>query len=34
LPEIVVPGALHLAVTERSGQRIIGTEWKEPADAG
>jgi NAD(P)-dependent dehydrogenase (short-subunit alcohol dehydrogenase family) len=28
-PEIVVPGALHLAVTERSGQRIVGTEWTE-----
>jgi 3-oxoacyl-[acyl-carrier protein] reductase len=26
-PEIVVPGALHLAVTDRSGQRIVGTEW-------
>ena len=30
-PEIVVPGALHLAVTERSGQRILGTEWDAPA---
>jgi 3-oxoacyl-[acyl-carrier protein] reductase len=30
-PEIVVPAALHLAVTERSGQRIIATEWTEPA---
>jgi NAD(P)-dependent dehydrogenase (short-subunit alcohol dehydrogenase family) len=29
-PEIVVPGALYLAVTERSGQRIVGTEWTEP----
>jgi NAD(P)-dependent dehydrogenase (short-subunit alcohol dehydrogenase family) len=29
-PEIVVPGALHLAVTDRSGERIIGTEWAEP----
>jgi NAD(P)-dependent dehydrogenase (short-subunit alcohol dehydrogenase family) len=29
-PEVVVPGALHLAVTERSGQRIVGTEWAEP----
>jgi 3-oxoacyl-[acyl-carrier protein] reductase len=29
-PEVVVPGALHLAVTDRSGQRIVGTEWKEP----
>jgi len=30
-PEIVVPGALHLAVTERSGQRIVAAEWDEPA---
>jgi 3-oxoacyl-[acyl-carrier protein] reductase len=29
-PDVVVPGALHLAVAERSGQRIIGTEWTEP----
>lgn len=29
--EVVVPGALHLAVTERSGQRIAGTEWAEPS---
>ena len=29
-PEVVVPGALHLSVTERSGQRIVGTEWAEP----
>jgi 3-oxoacyl-[acyl-carrier protein] reductase len=28
--EVVVPGALHLAVTDRSGQRIVGTEWAEP----
>ena len=28
-PEIVVPGALYLAVTERSGQRIVGTEWTD-----
>jgi NAD(P)-dependent dehydrogenase (short-subunit alcohol dehydrogenase family) len=26
-PEIVVPGALHLAVTDQSGQRILGTEF-------
>jgi NAD(P)-dependent dehydrogenase (short-subunit alcohol dehydrogenase family) len=26
-PEVVVPGALHLAVTDRSGQRILGTEF-------
>jgi NAD(P)-dependent dehydrogenase (short-subunit alcohol dehydrogenase family) len=30
-PEIVVPGALHLAVTEHSGQRVVGTEWESPA---
>jgi 3-oxoacyl-[acyl-carrier protein] reductase len=30
-PEIVVPGALHLAVTDRSGQRIVGTEWTDPS---
>ncbi len=30
-PEIVVPGALHLAVTDRSGQRIVGAEWTPPA---
>jgi NAD(P)-dependent dehydrogenase (short-subunit alcohol dehydrogenase family) len=29
-PEIVVPGALHLAVTDRSGQRIVGSEWTAP----
>jgi NAD(P)-dependent dehydrogenase (short-subunit alcohol dehydrogenase family) len=26
-PEIVVPGALHLALTDRSGQRIVGREF-------
>ena len=30
-PEIVVPGALHLAVTDHSGQRIVGAEWTETA---
>lgn len=29
-PEIVVPGALHLAVTDRSGQRIVGADWNPP----
>ncbi len=29
--EVVVPGALHLALTERSGQRIVGTEWTDPS---
>lgn len=27
-PEIVVPGAIHLALTSRSGQRITGTEFR------
>jgi NAD(P)-dependent dehydrogenase (short-subunit alcohol dehydrogenase family) len=27
-PDIVVPGALYLAVSDRSGQRILGTEWQ------
>ena len=26
-PEIVVPAALHLAVTQTSGERILATEW-------
>ena len=30
-PEIVVPGALHLAVSRPSGQRIVGSEWSAPA---
>ena len=30
-PEIVVAPALHLALTETSGQRILGTEWLELA---
>jgi NAD(P)-dependent dehydrogenase (short-subunit alcohol dehydrogenase family) len=27
-PEIVVPGAIALALTDRSGQRILGTEYR------
>jgi 3-oxoacyl-[acyl-carrier protein] reductase len=27
-PEIVVPGAIHLALTRASGQRIVGTEFR------
>ena len=27
-PEIVVPGAIHLALTRTSGQRIVGTEFQ------
>jgi 3-oxoacyl-[acyl-carrier protein] reductase len=30
-PEIVVAGAVHLASTDRSGQRIVGADWSEPA---
>jgi len=30
-PEIVVAPALHLALAESSGQRILGTEWQPPA---
>jgi NAD(P)-dependent dehydrogenase (short-subunit alcohol dehydrogenase family) len=30
-PEVVVPGALHLAMSDRSGQRIVGAEWTAPA---
>ncbi|HTX10256.1 MAG TPA: SDR family oxidoreductase [Solirubrobacteraceae bacterium] len=29
-PEIVVAPALHLALTQKSGQRIMGTEWQGP----
>jgi NAD(P)-dependent dehydrogenase (short-subunit alcohol dehydrogenase family) len=29
-PEIVVAPALHLALAERSGDRILGTEWHGP----
>jgi 3-oxoacyl-[acyl-carrier protein] reductase len=29
-PDIIVPPALHLAVTDRSGQRILATEWNDP----
>jgi hypothetical protein len=30
-PDIVVAPALHLALTDRSGQRIVATEWNETA---
>ena len=30
-PEIIVPPALHLALTQASGERILATEWNEPA---
>ena len=30
-PEIIVAPALHLAVAQHSGQRILATEWSEPA---
>jgi 3-oxoacyl-[acyl-carrier protein] reductase len=26
-PEIVVPAALHLALAQSSGERILATEW-------
>jgi NAD(P)-dependent dehydrogenase (short-subunit alcohol dehydrogenase family) len=29
-PEIVVAPALHLALAESSGQRVLGTEWDDP----
>jgi 3-oxoacyl-[acyl-carrier protein] reductase len=29
-PDVIVPPALHLAVTDRSGQRILATEWTDP----
>jgi NAD(P)-dependent dehydrogenase (short-subunit alcohol dehydrogenase family) len=29
-PEIVVPAALHLAIAQRSGERLIATDWIEP----
>jgi 3-oxoacyl-[acyl-carrier protein] reductase len=29
-PEIVVAPALHLALAQTSGQRILGTEWEGP----
>jgi NAD(P)-dependent dehydrogenase (short-subunit alcohol dehydrogenase family) len=30
-PDIIVPAALHLAVAQRSGERIVASEWTEPA---
>jgi NAD(P)-dependent dehydrogenase (short-subunit alcohol dehydrogenase family) len=30
-PEIIVPAALHLALTRSSGARILATEWNETA---
>jgi NAD(P)-dependent dehydrogenase (short-subunit alcohol dehydrogenase family) len=30
-PDIVVPAALHLALTRTSGERIVATEWDGPA---
>ncbi|HUJ35280.1 MAG TPA: SDR family oxidoreductase [Solirubrobacteraceae bacterium] len=30
-PEIVVPAALHLALTQTSGERILATEWSDPS---
>ncbi len=33
-PEIVVPAALHLAMTEESDQRIVGTEFEPDSRVG
>jgi len=30
-PDIIVPAALHLAVAQSSGERILATEWSRPA---
>jgi NAD(P)-dependent dehydrogenase (short-subunit alcohol dehydrogenase family) len=30
-PEIIVPPALHLALTETSGARILASEWSDPS---
>jgi NAD(P)-dependent dehydrogenase (short-subunit alcohol dehydrogenase family) len=30
-PEVIVPAALHLGLSDRSGQRIVATEWNEPS---
>jgi NAD(P)-dependent dehydrogenase (short-subunit alcohol dehydrogenase family) len=30
-PDIVVPAAIHLALTQSSGKRILATEWNETA---
>jgi NAD(P)-dependent dehydrogenase (short-subunit alcohol dehydrogenase family) len=32
-PEIMVPPAIHLALTRSSGERILATAWKAPAGA-
>ncbi len=29
-PEIIVPAAIHLALTRSSGERILATEWSDP----
>ena len=29
-PEIIVPAALHLALAQSSGERILATEWHGP----
>jgi NAD(P)-dependent dehydrogenase (short-subunit alcohol dehydrogenase family) len=29
-PEIIVPPAIHLALTRSSGERILATEWNDP----
>ena len=32
-PDIIVPAALHLAVAQSSGERIVASEWNDPAGA-
>ena len=29
-PDIIVPAALHLAVAQSSGERIVASEWDDP----
>jgi NAD(P)-dependent dehydrogenase (short-subunit alcohol dehydrogenase family) len=29
-PDVIVPPALHLALAQRSGQRLLATEWRAP----
>ena len=30
-PDIIVPAALHLAVAQTSGERVVASEWDDPA---
>jgi len=29
-PEIILPAALHLALTQSSGERLLANEWNDP----